>query len=128
MKMCLDGSRSWLLGLFALIAVIAGVGILGAEDAQAIRADSSGLERAATDVGDQALSPGDQVGKESVARARFCKCGCGARCTTSADCGGAACIAAITCCSQGDAGAGMWSAPLGGFDRESLAAKAGCGR
>jgi hypothetical protein len=31
-------------------------------------------------------------------RLGYCKCGCGARCHTSADCGGAACIAFITCC------------------------------
>jgi hypothetical protein len=28
----------------------------------------------------------------------FCQCGCGIRCTTSADCGGAACRPFITCC------------------------------
>jgi len=31
-------------------------------------------------------------------RLGYCKCGCGARCHTSADCGGAACVAFITCC------------------------------
>lgn len=28
----------------------------------------------------------------------YCKCGCGARCQTSADCGGSACVSFITCC------------------------------
>lgn len=28
----------------------------------------------------------------------YCKCGCGGRCRTSADCGGAACVAFISCC------------------------------
>ena len=31
-------------------------------------------------------------------RLGYCKCGCGARCQTSADCGGSACVAFITCC------------------------------
>jgi hypothetical protein len=30
----------------------------------------------------------------------FCACGCGIRCTTSADCGGAACRPFITCCAR----------------------------
>ena len=33
----------------------------------------------------------------------FCGCGCGIRCTTSADCGGNACLPYITCCAQGKA-------------------------
>jgi len=31
-------------------------------------------------------------------RLGYCKCGCGARCQSSADCGGSACVAFITCC------------------------------
>jgi hypothetical protein len=31
----------------------------------------------------------------------FCQCGCGIRCATSADCGGAACRPFITCCARG---------------------------
>jgi len=31
-------------------------------------------------------------------RPGYCKCGCGARCQSSADCGGSACVAYITCC------------------------------
>lgn len=30
----------------------------------------------------------------------FCACGCGIRCTTSADCGGNACRSFITCCDR----------------------------
>lgn len=30
----------------------------------------------------------------------FCQCGCGIRCTTSADCGGNACRPFITCCAR----------------------------
>jgi hypothetical protein len=30
----------------------------------------------------------------------FCACGCGIRCTTSADCGGNACRPSITCCAR----------------------------
>jgi hypothetical protein len=30
----------------------------------------------------------------------FCACGCGIRCQTSADCGGAACRPFITCCAR----------------------------
>lgn len=30
----------------------------------------------------------------------FCQCGCGIRCTTSADCGGSACRPFITCCAR----------------------------
>jgi hypothetical protein len=28
----------------------------------------------------------------------YCICGCGATCSTSADCGGAACVPYVTCC------------------------------
>ena len=38
------------------------------------------------------------VSEPDAARMGFCKCGCGARCVTNADCGGSACIAARTCC------------------------------
>jgi hypothetical protein len=34
------------------------------------------------------------------AKSGFCQCGCGIRCTTSADCGGAACRPFITCCAR----------------------------
>src|SRR5712692_2324025 len=40
---------------------------------------------------------GENPGSES-ARHGFCICGCGATCTSSADCGGAACVPYITCC------------------------------
>jgi len=39
-----------------------------------------------------AAAPGTQLG--------FCACGCGIRCTTSADCGGNACRPFITCCAR----------------------------
>lgn len=35
---------------------------------------------------------------QETAALGYCRCGCGARCRTSADCGGAACVAYITCC------------------------------
>lgn len=35
-------------------------------------------------------------------RLGFCQCGCGIRCETSADCGGAACRPFITCCVRGE--------------------------
>jgi hypothetical protein len=31
-------------------------------------------------------------------RIRYCTCGCGATCTTDADCDGGACVNVITCC------------------------------
>lgn len=34
------------------------------------------------------------------AKLGFCQCGCGIRCSTSADCGGAACRPFITCCAR----------------------------
>ena len=34
------------------------------------------------------------------AKLGFCQCGCGIRCSTSADCGGAACRPFITCCDR----------------------------
>jgi hypothetical protein len=34
------------------------------------------------------------------AKLGFCQCGCGIRCATSADCGGAACRPFITCCDR----------------------------
>lgn len=43
------------------------------------------------------LAIGQNPGPES-ARHGFCICGCGATCTSSADCGGAACVPYITCC------------------------------
>ena len=33
-----------------------------------------------------------------AARLGFCHCGCGVRCSTNADCGGAACRPFVTCC------------------------------
>lgn len=39
-----------------------------------------------------------------AARLGFCQCGCGARCETSADCGGAPCRPFITCCLQSTPG------------------------
>jgi hypothetical protein len=40
----------------------------------------------------------------------FCQCGCGIRCTTSADCGGAACRPFITCCARkGQSADAEWS-------------------
>lgn len=43
------------------------------------------------------LAIGENPGSES-ARHGYCICGCGATCTSSADCGGAACVPYITCC------------------------------
>ena len=42
----------------------------------------------------------------------FCQCGCGIRCETSADCGGAPCRPFITCCVRAEPGATAHS-PLG---------------
>jgi hypothetical protein len=36
----------------------------------------------------------------ATAQSGFCACGCGIRCTTSADCGGNACRPFITCCAR----------------------------
>jgi hypothetical protein len=36
----------------------------------------------------------------AAAQSGFCQCGCGIRCSTSADCGGAACRPFITCCAR----------------------------
>jgi hypothetical protein len=36
---------------------------------------------------------------EFMAARRYCRCGCGARCSTDADCGpGGSCVGFITCC------------------------------
>ena len=43
------------------------------------------------------LAIGENPGSESV-HTGFCRCGCGVTCTSSADCGGAACVPYITCC------------------------------
>lgn len=44
-------------------------------------------------------SQADAVGA-APAQLGFCACGCGIRCTTSADCGGNACRPFITCCAR----------------------------
>ena len=45
--------------------------------------------------------PALSASETGVARLGFCQCGCGVRCETSADCGGAPCRPFITCCVQG---------------------------
>lgn len=44
--------------------------------------------------------PSEGLLLEPTARPKrgFCRCGCGIRCATSADCGGSPCQAFITCC------------------------------
>lgn len=49
-------------------------------------------------VADQASQP-DALAA-APAKLGFCQCGCGIRCSTSADCGGAACRPFITCCDR----------------------------
>ena len=41
------------------------------------------------------------------AQSGFCACGCGIRCTTSADCGGNACRPFITCCARKSQNSGI---------------------
>jgi hypothetical protein len=57
----------------------------------------------ALDLGSQtagvASSP-DELAAASGTQLGFCQCGCGIRCTTSADCGGNACRPFITCCAR----------------------------
>lgn len=45
------------------------------------------------------LQPGG-LAAAAPAKLGFCQCGCGIRCSTSADCGGAACRPFITCCAR----------------------------
>ena len=47
----------------------------------------------------------------------FCLCGCGIRCNTSADCGGAACRPFITCCDK--TGKIQWNEGIGLSSRRS---------
>ncbi len=63
--------------------------------ADLLREDQPAVETAAVcSTADVAL-PTDSL----QARLGYCKCGCTtARCHTSADCGGAACLATISCC------------------------------
>lgn len=42
----------------------------------------------------------DGLTAAAPAKLGFCQCGCGIRCSTSADCGGAACRPFITCCDR----------------------------
>ncbi len=42
----------------------------------------------------------DGLAAAAPAKLGFCQCGCGIRCSTSADCGGAACRPFITCCAR----------------------------
>jgi hypothetical protein len=42
----------------------------------------------------------DGLAAAAPAKLGFCQCGCGIRCSTSADCGGAACRPFITCCDR----------------------------
>ena len=46
------------------------------------------------------LSPRADGLAAAPAKLGFCQCGCGIRCSTSADCGGAACRPFITCCAR----------------------------
>ena len=50
----------------------------------------------------QAAAPESQPDATATGATKggFCACGCGIRCTTSADCGGAACRPFITCCAR----------------------------
>jgi len=46
------------------------------------------------------VSAPDGLAAAPATKSGFCQCGCGIRCTTSADCGGAACRPFITCCAR----------------------------
>jgi len=50
----------------------------------------------------QAAAPASQpdTTASGATKLGFCQCGCGIRCSTSADCGGAACRPFITCCAR----------------------------
>lgn len=63
--------------------------------ADLLRGDQAVADGAAVCSSSEAPSLGDSLN----ARLGYCKCGCStARCRTSADCGGAACLASISCC------------------------------
>lgn len=52
------------------------------------------------------MDPADSVGNDWMRRPPrngFCRCGCGIRCQTSADCDGGSCDPFVTCCTQQDA-------------------------
>jgi hypothetical protein len=90
-----SGKGLWVLGFVVLLG---GLGWGSGLDALPSSAP------AASQPADPVVEPACMVDEASeltepdAARTGFCKCGCGARCQTSADCGGAACIRAITCC------------------------------
>ena len=49
---------------------------------------------------DAAVAPQPDGLAAAPAKLGFCACGCGIRCSTSADCGGNACRPFITCCAR----------------------------
>jgi hypothetical protein len=48
----------------------------------------------------QALAAQPDATATGATKLGFCQCGCGIRCSTSADCGGNACRPFITCCAR----------------------------
>lgn len=93
-----------------LMAFLAALGTASAEEAAglpAVTEEAPAVQPCTLDLGAlsspkgescRALTP-DNPEPEFMAVRRYCRCGCGARCSTDADCGpGGSCVGFITCC------------------------------
>jgi len=102
-------SQSQLVGLFSAFPAALRLrddprGLQPSADTRESACMATGTVVAAVD-DEAACAPASDVAAiagESAARLGYCKCGCGARCQTSADCGGAACVPFVTCCTIED--------------------------
>ena len=109
--------RAFLLSVFALFLIPlsgpeAAFGAEGAEPAVDLQAILGAAESpcgtapslaqepvpAVSSTAEDALSEILTPDRRETAAGGYCRCGCGVRCRTSADCGGAACVKFITCC------------------------------
>lgn len=89
--------------LVVLLVIVAGwgrpsVSVAAADDGAAAMCMLDDAQAPAVELSSPADTVDDAAADPAAHRHGYCKCGCGATCTTSADCGGAACVQFITCC------------------------------
>jgi hypothetical protein len=91
--------RIGILTVVVSLALTAGLALAIAPNLTNRGENSNAADRVAACMATPA--PGLAIGENpdsEFARHGYCICGCGATCTSSADCGGAACVPYITCC------------------------------
>lgn len=100
--------KRFAVAVFALVALSL-TPAFAAEEATPTPAVETATAAAQSDCGatldlsaEPQVCPAVQIGvpePEFMARRGYCRCGCGATCTTDADCGpGGSCVRAISCC------------------------------